>query len=291
MPRFHVHNRKAFTIVELLVSTAVLALLVSLLGTMTSNVSNVWTKGNAEIDRRRNARAIVDLVSSDLRGALLPVDPAVEPTKPNLQFALNPGGISVDYKNPDALFWQAPVATDQSRGDIAEVGYFVKWDMETSPDNPRARLCRFFVNPSDTANFRIYSDRDKWLENKIIESVAPANNQADGSGQLAGWRGLVADDVIGFWARWKDGANNQVKTYDSRVTRTLPKVVEISIVQLDAKAAIRVTPLLQTRLAEMVGQSTDANHFLKQFQGHPEFKALYGGARAMTSSVRLENAR
>jgi prepilin-type N-terminal cleavage/methylation domain-containing protein len=291
MQPFRVTNRCAFSLTELLVAISVLGLMVALLGTMTSNVSNVWSKGNAQIDRRRNVRAIVDLVKADLRGALLPVDPSVEPTKPNLQFILNPGGISADYNHPDAIFWQAPVATDQSRGDIAEVGYFVKWDVETTPENPRAMLCRLFVNPTDTANYRIYSDRTKWLNDRIIEAVAPANNGPDATGQPAGWRGLVAEDVVGFWARWTDSGNKQVKVYDSRVARALPKLVEISVVQLDARAAARITPELQARIAELTRETSDANHFLQRFRELPEFTAIFPGAHAMSASIRLENAR
>ena len=290
MLRFRAPNRRAFTIVELLVATAVLALIVSLLGSMTSNVSRVWMTGNAQSDRRRNARAIVDLISSDLKGAMLPVDPAAEPTKPNLQFVLNPAAIPNGYKNPDAIFWQAPVATDQSRGDIAELGYFVKWDFESTPDNPRARLCRFFVNPTDTANYRIYTDRVNWLNAGVIEAVAPADNK-EIDGKRGGWRGLVADDVVGFWARWKDSANKQVTAYDSRVTLELPKVVEISVVQFDSTAAARVTPALQSGIESLARSSTDANHFVEQFRELPEFAALRAGARAMSASVRLENAR
>jgi prepilin-type N-terminal cleavage/methylation domain-containing protein len=290
MRPFHAKSPRGFTIVELLVAMAVLALLVSMLGSMTSNVSRVWTTGNAQSDRRRNVRAIVDLVSADLKGALLPVDPAVEPTKPNLQFVLNPSAVPDEYKNPDAIFWQAPVATDQSRGDVAELGYFVKWDAETTPENPRARLCRFFVNPTDTANYLIYKDRNKWLTPEIIEAVAPADNR-EIDGKRGGWRGLVADDVVGFWARWNSAANTQVKEYDSRVTLDLPKVVEISGVQLDTTAAARVTPALQARIEELARQSTDANHFLQQFREQPEFTALRTGARAMSASVQLENAR
>ena len=204
---------------------------------------------------------------------------------------LNPGGISMEFKNPDAIFWQAPVATDQTRGDIAQVGYFVKWDTKTNPDNPRAKLCRLFINPTDTSNYRIYSDRKNWLNDAVIKEVAPADNFEDSTGEKAGWRGLVAEDVIGFWARWKDGANKQITTYDSRATLALPKLVEISVVQLDAKAAGRVTPQQQARIAELAGESTDANHFIEQFRELPEFQGLYTGARAMSASVRLENAR
>ena len=94
--------------VEMLVSMAVLALIVALLGTMASSVSRVWQNGNAQSDRRRNVRAIVDLISADLSGALLPVDPAAEPGKPNLQFTLNPSAVSEAYRYPDALVLAGP---------------------------------------------------------------------------------------------------------------------------------------------------------------------------------------
>jgi prepilin-type N-terminal cleavage/methylation domain-containing protein len=297
MRLFPVNNRRGFTIVEMLVSMAVLALIVALLGNMASNVSRVWQNGNAQSDRRRNVRAIVDLISADLGGALLPVDPAAEPTKPNLQFTLNPSAVSDEFRHPDALFWQAPVATDQSRGDVAQIGYFVQWDVETKPENPRARLCRFLVNPTDE-NYKIYDDRLNWLNDSIIEQVAPAHNRPEESAngeqsQPPGWRGMLAEDVIGFWARWRDASHNQVTSYDSRVTMELPRVVEISVVQLDSTAANRVTKDLQMTLAVLAKTSTDANDFIQKLAETdlPELRALLPGTRAMSASVRLENAR
>lgn len=291
MRRFLGNKFGAFTIVEMLVSMAVLALLVTMLGTMASSVSRVWQTGNAQSDRRRNVRAIVDLISADLSGALLPVDPAAEPGKPNLQFTLNPSAVPDAYRHPDALFWQAPVATDQSKGDVAQIGYFVQWDLETTPTNPRARLCRFFVNPTDSDSYQIYEDRLNWLNAGIIDEVAPAHNNKVGEKGPPGWRGLLAEDVIGFWARWRDADHKPVTTYDSRTTMELPRVVEISVVQLDSAAANRVTPEIQEGLAALTHSSTDANDFLQKLRESSEFAALVPGARAMSASVRLENAR
>lgn len=298
MRRSRANKLPGFTIVEMLVSMAVLALIVALLGTMASSVSRVWQNGNAQSDRRRNVRAIVDLISADLSGALLPVDPAAEPTKPNLQFTLNPSAVSDDYRHPDALFWQAPVATDQARGDVAQIGYFVQWDVLTNPQNPRARLCRFLVPPTDDQNYQIYKDRLNWLNDAIIRQVAPADNLPDQGGegqegQLGGWRGMLAEDVIGFWARWRDASDAQVTSYDSRVSLKLPKVVEISIVQLDPFAANRVTEDLQQSLAALIKGSTSANDFIEKLGNSdtPALRALVPGTRAMSASVRLENAR
>lgn len=291
MRRFLGNKLGAFTIVEMLVSMAVLALIVTMLGTMASSVSRVWQNGNAQSDRRRNVRAIVDLISADLSGALLPVDPAAEPGQPNLQFALNPSAVPEAYRHPDALFWQAPVATDQSKGDVAQIGYFVQWDLLTTSGNPRARLCRFFVNPTDPESYKIYKDRLNWLNAGVIDEVAPAHNIGTPDKAAPGWRGLLAEDVIGFWARWRDENHKQVTTYDSRTALELPRVVEISVVQLDSAAANRVTPDIQQGLAALTHSSTDANDFLQKLRESSEFAALVPGARAMSASVRLENAR
>jgi uncharacterized protein (TIGR02599 family) len=63
----------AFTIVELLVSTAILALLVTLLGGIFSQVSRAWITGEGGIERRRSARAMTDFITAELRGVPAPV--------------------------------------------------------------------------------------------------------------------------------------------------------------------------------------------------------------------------
>ena len=76
----------------------------------------------------------------------------------------------------------------------------------------------------------------------------------------------------------------QVTTYDSRVTLELPRVVEISVVQLEATAANRVTPDIQRGLAGLTRDSIDANDFINRLRETPEFAALVPGARAMSAS-------
>ena len=87
----------------------------------------------------------------------------------------------------------APVATETSYGELAEVGYFVKWE------GARASLRRLFVNPSrpDSAsatgvspneNFLIYKN-PRWLSDTLVKAVAPATPPA--------FKGLFADNVVG----------------------------------------------------------------------------------------------
>jgi type II secretory pathway pseudopilin PulG len=293
------NSSRAFTIVEVMVATAILALMVVLLAGMVSQVARLWQRGTAQTDQRRNARTILDFISTDLRGAILPVDPlppANDPRNPtsnsgpppNLHFLLNPSTVPPSHRHADALFWQAPIATDASRGDAAHIGYFVKWDTSTNPANPRARLCRFFVNPVDEKNYRIYSHPGGDLSAERLDAVAPAHNQSDGT-MRAGWRGLLAEDVVGFWARWRNG-DDWVVSFDSRTTPTLPRTVQISVVQLDPIGAQAVTPAVQAALAELSRSTEHAHEFIERLASDPALRFLLPNTRASSTAVRLENA-
>jgi hypothetical protein len=232
------------------------------------------------------------------------------------QFLINPPSDLVpdDCRNADCIFWQAPIATETTLGDLAEVGYFVRWD----PNNPDSRLptlCRFFVNPS-IANaepdlppvpnplYLIYR-QPLWLNEALIREVAPAKAPA--------FRGLFAENVVGFWVRafQPDGTElltSGAKTYDSRVgyrfkvangttqERFLPARVQISIAQVATAGAVHLETLggkLQAIVRkEEVGNAGD---FLAQLRdaadADPAMARLLPGLRIHTTEVSLENSR
>lgn len=271
-----------FTLVELLAGISVLSLLVALLAGVFSQVSNAWTSGEGNIERRRSARALADFIGQELQGAALPIEGMSVAATGNLQFVVNPpvSQIPDAYRHADAIFWQAPLASETTFGDLAEIGYFVKW---IEPDaaarkagrtTPRPALCRFFANPSTTDDggegtpkisrndaFRIYSSNPKeWLNALELETLAPADNDLDHA-----YRGLFAENVVGFWAQCYglDGQDLFAKdrTFDSRVgylcqfqtvddkgikqaawseQRFLPATVRISFAQVDSHTAPRL---------------------------------------------------
>lgn len=224
----------AFTLVELLLAIVVLSLLIVLLMRMLNHTSGAWIGGRAQTDRRQSARVLADAIAQELQSALLPLDPS-DPS--NLQFTLNPSSVPAEYRHPDALFWQAPVATDRSFGDVAEIGYFLKWD-ESDISHPRPFLCRFFVNPTDSDNYLIYRQPTQWLSGSILDAVAPAN-RVNGNA----YRGLFAENVVGFWVRCYDGNREIIspaEEYDSRVTKTLPRSVKIFLVLIDSASVPRL---------------------------------------------------
>lgn len=286
--------KRAFTLVELLVGMTVLSIMVMLLVSLLSQVGNAWSRTEGQSSRLRSGRAIADYIRNDLRGALMPIAPELDDLKPNLHFILNTNMIPPEYQQPSAMFWQVPLATDMSRGDVAEVGYFVRWDRSVT--NPRASLCRFFVNPTDINNYQIYQSRN-WLNQAIIDTVAPADNEQIAEGtERAAYRGLLAENVIGFWARCapkgSDGTNLEQR-WDSRKDDTwgLPTYVEISFATLDEDSAKRIGIAERDEIMTAVASAKDAYEFVQKQQSLSQPPPYLAGLRAFGTTVYLDNAR
>ena len=297
-----------------MVAIAVLALLVGLLGTLFGQVSRAWITGEGNVERRRNVRALGDYIGAELQGAVLPVEGLAKNGRGNLQFVINPPAIGTEFRNSDAIFWQAPLATESTYGDVAEVGYFVKWEAQ------RPMLCRFFVNPStgsgsaaapNTAEFLIYdASPDKWLSDSILNAVVQPANKSQG------YKGLLAENVLGLWTR-AFGLDGQElapgvgkRTFDSRVgylsafettdakgakqqwkeQRYLPATVRVSLAQIDSHYAQRLGPVWET-VRDLTKSSTDAADFLDKLRANAALASLLPGVRIYSTEVQLLNAR
>lgn len=280
------NSRRAFTLVELLAAIAVFSLLLVVLFSITENVGTAWVRGEGQMEKRRNSRVLLNLITSDLKSALVPRAHDFNSGSSNLQFVLNPPiGLPEDILNPSALFWQAPVGSGTRFGELAEVGYFVKYNASPANGATRFQLCRFFVPSSvnDPAapldperatrnpDFLIYdrANRFAWLREDILRKYTDATAPA--------YRGLFAENIIGFWVRCLDPEGQPItqtasytKTDGSRVDSSaypantydsaqgyryrnasgqvvdvpppaLPHSVQVSIVLLDSRAAANLT--------------------------------------------------
>ncbi len=313
--------RRGFTLIEVLVSATILLVIVAMLTFVFNEITRAWQRGEGRGERRRNARSLADFIAAELEGALLPVETVSKAGQGNLQFFINPpaGQVPDDYRHADAAFWQAPIATETSFGEVAEIGYFVRWLKTDAAPVPRPVLCRFFVNPSakDAAgtmipnpDFLIYKNLDSWLSGSLLDSVAPADKKT-------GYVGLFAENVVGLWLRCYglDGAELP-RAFDSRTgypftvqytdgtgkkqTRTerryLPAVVMVSVVQLDSRLAVRMDAVWETVRALSRDTSIhDAAEFVARMQDAAKTNAAYrpllGGLRAYTTQVQLLNGR
>jgi hypothetical protein len=317
--------RAAFSLIELLVSIVILTLLVLVLSQILTLTANTWINGEAVKERMQNQRAIGDFIANELRMALLPVG---RKNINSLQFIVNPAGVASSYNNYDAVFWQAPIATDATYGDIAEVGYFIQWNTGNA-QNPKAELSRFFVNPpSSTAGsttYLIYTQPAAWINTSLIQSVAPANSANS-------YQGLFAENVVGLWIQCLDSYRKQITkdyfgnpltndSYDSRNGYTdsqgnqspsytyvntsgttvtapycaLPRMISVSLVLLDSQSAKRLGPAQQTAIQSLVtssaGNSAPASAFVASALSNSTLVPIRRGFRSFQTFIYLEGSR
>lgn len=315
--------RRGFTLLEVLVSVSILLAIVAMLSVVFNEITRAWQKGEGRSERRRSARSLSDFIAGELQGALLPVETLAKVPPSNLQLLINPptSQVPADYRNADAAFWQAPIATETSFGEVAQVGYFVKW-MPTDAGQ-RPVLCRFFVNPSmqdpsgaivQNPDFKIYdpTDADAWLSDSLLKKVAPAD-------KASGYVGLFAENVVGLWLRFYslDGTElpksppkvfDSRKGYDLNVTykdasgtqqtkieqRYLPAVLTVSVAQIESRLAVRLDNVWQS-VQDLSRQATDAADFVERLQNaeksNPGIRPLLSGMRTYTTQIQLTNGR
>ena len=304
-------TRRAFTLLEVLVSVAILMMMVVILASIASHVSKAWQDVSASNQQRSAARVLLQYMARELQAVKKPVPMPAAAGAANLQMvaslasnADNATVIPADNLYPHALFWQVPVAHNTSKGNIAAVGYFIRWDTISKPGRAKPILCRFFVAPSDAANFQIYDQAaavaQNWLS--VLPTVAPATAPA--------YQGWMSDNVIGLWIRFLDTDGQPITKnaagttlnygFDSRQGYRSPATgqvhpgpayppsVEISLVVVDSRtlAKIQTPPTYsQTTPADFNKTESTAGsvrYFVDQLP-----KEIKAGARIYSTRVYL----
>lgn len=315
---------QGFTLVELLVATAVLSLLLLVLGQFSSMLGNTLALGYGRAERRQDGRALIDFIGQEMRAAALPVDRMVEAGRPGLQMVVNPGSVTDKFCHPHAVFWQAPLANDTSLGNMAVLGYFVRWLPSAGGNPPKANLCRLFINPTQPGggntpvpnpNYRIYTRENDWITDAILNEAAPADDPS-------GYLGLFADDVIAFFVRCLDESGEVIKqgggeTFNSRLGYSgkfkneagswavrsiagpaLPHSVEISMVILDTRSALQLNDALAQRIQDIaanLGNDLDTNtspaeKMARQLQGDNTMRRIVQGMSTQSMRIYMENS-
>lgn len=225
-PRTRVIAR-AFSLVEMLVASAVLSFLLLILVGLANQSSQVWSTGTKQNEHRRKARSTLDFIGREMKLATMAVDGGS-----SLRFVIyNQSNTALTTLGPNAVFWQAPVATDTSAGDLAEVGYFVQWDSDLKQSN----LCRLLINPSDSTHYLIYTSPGSWITNALLQQVAPGT-------KASGYQGLFLENVLGLWVKaYKaDGTDYGTDSGSVANKNKLPAYVDVSLVFLDSRTAKRL---------------------------------------------------
>lgn len=175
-------RRKGFTLVEILVSTAILAMLLVILLSITSQATTMWRYANGRIEQFRQAREAFDLISRRLSQATLntywdyddPAAPNRYIRQSELRFLSGPtenlAGTPSDGKRwpSHGVFFQAPLGAFQPgqtnllglNSLLNTWGYFVEFGsdsafrpsvLDASPVAPRYRfrLCELIQPATD----------------------------------------------------------------------------------------------------------------------------------------------
>ena len=243
-------STRAFTLVEMMVSMAVLALMLAIVASITGQATKTVSRGSAQIDSFQAGRGGFDIITQTLAQATLNTywdyDNANTPTRytrmSDLHFLINaPGG-------SQAIYFQAPeacsstTAYQQTRGLLNACGYYVKFD-----------------NDKDYRPAHITQDRWRY---RLMQALQPTedltvfkNNSATWTTSLDSLAWPIAENVIALiaWPRtfYQDdpsGLGNQLTSnyrYDSRTGggiqyAQLPPMVQITLIVIDESSAIRL---------------------------------------------------
>lgn len=177
---------RAFTLVELLIATAILSVLVLLLTSLLTSVNRAWVAGEQQVSEFQDGRAICELISRELSQAVI---------SPSLQLVYNPAlppGLK-QRPNSDSIFWQAP-ATSTASGNLAEIGYYLTEDTAKTGGDVY-QLKRFFVPPTDATNYQIFSSPNQPADNSAPWVTSFVSDPLSST---------VSGGVLAFWVRCFD---------------------------------------------------------------------------------------
>lgn len=293
----------AFSLVEVLVAMAVLSILLVILLSMLSSLTVAWELGQGHNERRNIGQAVFDRMTRDLGQAALP---SPRTFTNGFEFIVNPSTINTSFENPQAFFWQAPVATDGgTNGNMAVVGYFVQWVNGSSNAPGTPCLTRVLINPS-ASGYAIYSAPSAWITSTMLSTYASATAASN-------YDGLLAENVLGLWVQALDPQSNPIQqgispslngeAFDSRFPYTytnffyrtpqmqtniacaLPSSMQVAIVVMDSRTAQRLGTLGKPTYPALSGNfRSDVQSF---YNGLPE--AIRKGSEIETTTIPLAN--
>ena len=211
---------RGFTLLELLVAMSIMMFLVILLTTALGQALDIWRKNESASTLRESTRSIVELMTSELRQATLPLDRTEDE---GLQMLINPGTFSGALPGRDSIFWQAPVGAPGNPEGLAIVGYFIRHV------DGRYRLCRAQANPGEPL-YQIYNSPADWANDALVDGTAPGDNDSH-------LKGVVMENVPAMWVRAYQDATTAYPAYDSRTAGKLPYRIEVSFLLMSEAGA------------------------------------------------------
>jgi prepilin-type N-terminal cleavage/methylation domain-containing protein len=225
----NISSRKGFTLLELLISMTLLLVMVGFLAVAFNSASVAWQQGEKDVDRFSQARATIDLMTRDLRQAIVST---------NLPF----------YAYTNGIAFVAPVNADPNSADLAEIVYVLNWNDPTVPPTQQNfapfKLYRRLTKPTDT-QWSVYSNPLNWpatsgnssLVCDSIINFAVTCYYTNGNSTASFWNSTPKPSV------WNESVPGLpiAKAGDGMMTNIPPGFINIHLEVLDSKTARLLT--------------------------------------------------
>lgn len=221
-------SARAFTLIEMLVSMVVLALLVIAMMALVESATTLWRDNEGRTDACREARAALVVMARDLKNAVAGTNVHF------MKFNLQSGAASTNYGSNVFFLASLPTSAQEadSRSDVCEVGYFLALDRTPASTNRTLNLYRYFRSSNHTFS--------NMAASSLFTNVATgATSEELLARNVVGMRITPVGANVGEWTAF-------VPTTDA----PLPEVIEITLLAIGQDTAKKM---------EDFGSWTDTN--------------------------------
>lgn len=210
----------AFSLLEILVAVSVLSILLVILLNIVQGATNLWRTSENKVEAYREARAALQVMSSDLRNILPSTNFAFFRTNltstPNLGFLAT---LPISSQNPASL------------SDVCTVGYFLAYSnkspVSTTSGRQSYNLYRYFVESNETFT-------------NLTANSAAALTTSFNTNHFE----ILARNVVSFNATYSvtNSSGNFTTWTTQNATYPMPNLVEITITAVNNERTIRFAP-------------------------------------------------
>lgn len=301
--------RRGFTLVELMACAALMAALMLIVVSLTSQLSDLWRGTTAKIEQFSEARNAFEALTRRLSQATLNTywdyDDLDHPQKyvrqSELRFVCQPGA-----QGGHEIFFQAPFGysdTHRGLGNLLNTwGFYVEYADDSASRPPfvnlpvrnRFRLMEY-MEPSE--NLTVYSPSTAWLPASAAERKANAHVLAENvialillprlSPQEDATGTLLAPSYA--YDSTRNGPNGADPNYNTK--NQLPPTVQVTLVAIDEASAGRLTSAqvatLQTKLGELFRDAGSFPSDLKKNPAHAVDSSLEAALIALKINYRI----
>lgn len=267
LPRRKADEGRAFTIIELLAATAVMAIIMVVIFGITQQIANAWRSTNSRVEAVQGARAAFDILTRTLGQATLNTyydyDDLTNPTRyrrnSDLQFIA--GKALVPSQVTQAVFFQAPLGYSNKASfehldsALNSTGFYIQYGADPlrpafldalGSNKPatrhRFRLMQFF---QPTQNLSVYADAGStgWFTAALASSDPPVHQIAENVialvilPQASSLDGNPAPLVSDYEYDSTKGASSSPQP---ATAHQLPPLVEVVMVVIDEPSAQRL---------------------------------------------------